>query len=389
MKKIVLSLIIGVLISAYAASGQAWTEYPSPVAATTEAIYVGAENLYIFGNGKYYQAPRPTVNQADITWQEFSLPKSLPIKEALQFNGQLFVIFSNQELWQKDYYGWKLAQTNVLSMDATSSGAYFYTAYKLFVYSLDNLWGCLFQVDNAQKIALNNDWVLFFAPSSVEGITHVYKMRTLGMTTPEFLCEMEIDLSSVSMSKTSGDETDGYLVGGQNTGLAVFRSCQVNSSCQNYLLSAGRTNSVFAGAKPWVAGELMSEGETKGFILNAQDFSSLFITDQSVKQITGGGDLVAAITDNGLFLRWEEGQYLDVPIRTDDKTTKKLFNVYPSPNDGIMTVQAEKDTEFRLYDLSGRLVYSEYVTVGQHKIETNLSPGIYIFEQSNKIIVTK
>ncbi len=391
MKKIALLVATLALISAVNfASAQSWTEYPSP-AAYTEAVYVSAENIYVFGVGTMYVADRPGANQSQIDWQAYALPPvELPVTDALYYahNGQTFVLFSNGEVYQSpDYSSWSLALTGVLSMDQSINGVYFYRDASLDMWSPNGAWAGVPPAPGAEQIALSDEWTLFFG-ESILGYTDLYQMEAYNPIPPNYHHTVQMYLSDADATKDEEGITR-YLIGGNVLGQAAFHYCQVNLACiVTHVLSPGNTNSVYIGTVPWAAGELYNEEGTDGFIINTEDFTSLFIAEDPITQITGEGDLTAAISTNGLFLNFS-GTYTEISEGPDwvYETIERNFKVFPNPNNGDMTVVAEKSAPFRLYDLSGRLVFQQQLENGQHRVITGLAPGIYISGQAEKIIV--
>lgn len=69
----------------------------------------------------------------------------------------------------------------------------------------------------------------------------------------------------------------------------------------------------------------------------------------------------------------------------DQQTEKKMnVNVYPNPSKGFIKIAGSRDLFFKLYDLSGREIYSGSVLAGQVVDFSDKQKGIYLLEVSDK-----
>ena len=70
------------------------------------------------------------------------------------------------------------------------------------------------------------------------------------------------------------------------------------------------------------------------------------------------------------------------------------FEVFPNPNNGLITLQVPQDALYKLfvYDINGKIISTQNITKTQTELNlSHLAKGVYIFklQNSNELVATK
>src|SRR5690606_5973127 len=90
----------------------------------------------------------------------------------------------------------------------------------------------------------------------------------------------------------------------------------------------------------------------------------------------------------GITSNWQSGSAIttgntcSLVLSNSNFETNKL-NIYPNPSNGIFTINSEEVLDIKVYDLIGKLIYSNKVNSGINQIDiSNYSNGIYLLQYS-------
>lgn len=74
------------------------------------------------------------------------------------------------------------------------------------------------------------------------------------------------------------------------------------------------------------------------------------------------------------------GQFLVVdPGAGLETLSASNWSVYPNPSNGSVKVETENETQFKVFESSGRLV-EEFTVVGEMELQLNVQPGLYLMQ---------
>jgi hypothetical protein len=126
-------------------------------------------------------------------------------------------------------------------------------------------------------------------------------------------------------------------------------------------------------------------------------------TDANWQKINGGLFFSLAIKTNGSIWSWGFNDFSQLGLgdSTDRSTpvqvacpavlssenfnTVNIVNIYPNPSTGIFTILSEEETAVEVYDMIGKKVYSNKVSIGSSTIDlTNHANGIYLVLVTNQ-----
>ena len=81
--------------------------------------------------------------------------------------------------------------------------------------------------------------------------------------------------------------------------------------------------------------------------------------------------------ENNLNIRFKSSQCNNQNLRLNQHKT--IVGIYPNPTTDILNVNTKEDVSLQLFDISGRMVYQDFLTAGNHKFDVSTyGKGVYI-----------
>jgi photosystem II stability/assembly factor-like uncharacterized protein len=109
-------------------------------------------------------------------------------------------------------------------------------------------------------------------------------------------------------------------------------------------------------------------------------FPNNHMTTQRLNAVAMQNDSIAYIVgDSGMILTNRQTSSLGLPNKAGDIS----FRCYPNPASGYFCTEARREHSLSLYDVSGRLIWSQAQRASKHRVPTAaLSTGVYVIQAS-------
>ncbi len=378
MKK---TLLLGLFLALSGLVWGQWTEFNSP-SANISTVCVSDQMVYLFGDNQYYEAIIPSPGQSPL-WQTKDLPNEQLVREAIVLNEQLFILLTNGELWRRANSDWQLTKTDLKCLVANS--AYLYacsTNNTLWKYEQQTgQWEFFPSFLEVKDLAVNDQKILLFT-ETVPGYCEVYIGDDINS---EFIHYNSVEMA-ISEVALSNSEIAEYIMGGQSDGYISWYITPLEGIAKwIHVLSVGITNSVLIKEeRAWMAGLAEdSVGNSKGFIMNPKDITSIFISPEPVLKIRGNQNFLCAFSASKIYLYWP-GNSSSIQDKSGQDSN---FSISPNPVfNGVIRIKARTAGELRIYSLSGKLVEKLFIPAGEQTIPLNLAPGMYFFNHQKVIV---
>lgn len=113
-------------------------------------------------------------------------------------------------------------------------------------------------------------------------------------------------------------------------------------------------------------------------------YESLPFSTRSMRVVLEGTRIAGTDNDSyfdTLSVRLMESNCSSIGL--NEKNPSANINVYPNPSTGIVTVQIDVASHFKLLDLSGKIVFEKELTKGENVLDLKALKGLFMYEVRN------